>query len=201
MRWEEKDYILRLIQEFGRFLRALRDAVNDDVRLALMDAQCRKSCGMSLRAADALTAEALAETLSGEARLSMALLLAARAETVGYPDGERMAWQRRALRLLASCREEACPALAEVADALLRGSLDTLTAEELLACAAFLRACGRIDLMDNAVFFLWETLPDRAAWRGRLTALYEGLGDEALSACGMSAADVTDSLSALMNDA
>lgn len=195
MRWEEKDYVLRLIQEFGRFLRALRDAVSDDVRLALLDAQCRKSCGMGLRAADAL-----AETLSDEARLSMALLWSARAETVGAVESDRVAQRRRALRLLASCRDEACPALAETADSLLRGSLDALTAQELLDGAVFLRACGRIDLMDNAVFFLWETLPDRAAWRGRLTALYEGLGDEALSACGLTGADVTDSLSALMRD-
>ena len=200
MRWEEKDYVLRLIQEFGRFLRALRDAVGDDVRLALLDAQCRKSCGMGLRAADALTVDALAETLSDEARLSMALLWSARAETVGAVESDHVAQRRRALRLLAFCRDEACPALAETADSLLRGSLDALTAQELLDGAVFLRACGRIDLMDNAVFFLWETLPDRAAWRGRLTALYEGLGDEALSACGLTGADVTDSLSALMRD-
>ena len=202
MRWEDKDYVLRLIQEFGRFMRALRDAASDELRRALLDRQCRSACGLSLRAADGLAEASLLDMLSGEARLSMALLLSARAEAASNTEAERTAHRRRALRLLLACREEdaVCEALAEELDSLMRGALDALTAQELMDCALFLRDGGRMDLMDNAVFFLWDTLPDRAAWRDRLSALYEGLTEQALAACGMSPADVADSLNRLQRN-
>lgn len=199
MRWEEKDYVLRLIQEFGRFLRALRDAVGDEARTLLLEARCRSVSGLGLRAVDGMEPEALTELLPGEARLSLALLMAARAEVMAKTDDERAAWQGKALRLMLASGEDeaACQALAETADGLMRGALDILTAGELDRCAAFFRRGGRIDLMDNAVFFLWETLPDRAAWRGRLAALYDGLTDGELAACGLSRADVSESVTRL----
>ena len=201
MGWEERDYVLRLIQEFGSFLRALRDAVGDQARTLLMETRCRSVCGMGLRTVDGMEADALAELLPEEARLSLALLLTARAEV--WPEREeRSVWQGKALRLmLASDEDEAvCQALAETADGLMRGALDHLTAEEMYRCAGFFRRSGRIDLMDNAVFFLWETLPERALWRDKLTALYDGLTDDVLAACGLNRADVGESLSRLKNE-
>ena len=201
MGWEDRDYILRLIREFGRLLRALRDAVGDEARTMLLEARCRSVCGMGLRAVDGTEAETLTELLPGEARLSLALLLTARAEVLPGRD-ERAAWQVKALRLMLAPDEDdaVCEALAATADGLMRGVLDSLTAEELHRCAAFFRRGGRIDLMDNAVFFLWETLPDRALWRGELVALYDGLTDGALAACGMARADIDESLSRLKDE-
>lgn len=198
MGWEDRDYILRLIREFGRLLRALRDAAGDQARTLLLEARCRSVCGMGLRAVDGTEAETLTELLPEEARLSLALLLTARAEVLPERE-ERAAWQVKALRLMIASDEDdaACEALAEMADGLMRGVLDSLTAEELHGCAAFFRRGGRIDLMDNAVFFLWETLPDRASWRGRLTVLYDGLTDGTLAACGLNRADIDESLSRL----
>ena len=201
MGWEDRDYILRLIREFGRLLRALRDAAGDGARTLLLEARCRSVCGMGLRAVDGTEAETLTELLPGEARLSLALLLTARAEVLPGHE-ERAAWQVKALRLmLASDEDDAvCEALAETADGLMRGVLDSLTAEDLHRCAAFFRRGGRIDLMDNAVFFLWETLPDKALWCGELAALYDGLTDGTLAACGLDWADVHESLSRLKDE-
>ena len=96
---------------------------------------------------------------------------------------------------------EAASALAAQLDGLLRASLLLLTAEDLLACAAFFREGGRYDLMDNAAFFLWETLPTagKDKQRAALSALYDGLDEARLSACGMTRGDLADSLR-LLND-
>ena len=104
--------------------------------------------------------------------------------------------------MLASARgPEAAGALASHLDGLMRASLPLLTAEDLLTCAAFFREGGRYELMDNAAFFLWETLPPagRDKHRAALTALYQGLDEARLSACGMTRGDMADSLR-LLND-
>ena len=195
MRIEEKDYILRLIYGFGQFLRALRDAANDEVRQMLLDARCHAVSGMGLKTVDRLESESLAALLDQEAALSLALLLAARAEVLAKTEEERVTWQRKALRLLLGFREdgEVCRALAETVDQLMRGALDVLAPGDLLECGSFLREGGRIDLMDNAVFFLWETLPDKALWRDKLLGFYEGLSDQTLASCGMDRTDLADS--------
>lgn len=194
----ENDYILRLIHQFGRFLRALRANADEAARRAALDAQCRESSGLGLRAVDQLTDAALTDMLPLETRLSLALTLTARAETTGVAS-EQAAWRLKALRLLLSCREDdaVCGPLSENLDALMRHSLDALTAEELFACADFFREGGHIDLMDNAVFFLWDTLPNRPVWRDKLTALYRGLDPAALTASGLTPAEVADSLDRL----
>ena len=199
MRWEERDYVLRLIQDFGRFLRALRDETGELARQMLLDGRCRTVCGMGLKAVDHLDEASLTALLPEEARLSLSLLLAARAEVTARGEEERARWQGKALRLMLASREDGavCQALSDTADGLMRAAMDGLTAEELYACAGFFRSGGRMDLMDNAVFFLWETLPDRMAWRDRLTALYDGLDGDALVGCGLTAADIGESLSRL----
>lgn len=202
MNWEDKDYVLRLIKEFGRFLRALRDAADDQARQLLLDIQCRTACGMGLRAVDGMDDESLRELTTDEARLSLAMLLSARAEVLAKNDDERERWQGKALRLMLAFQDDGmvCRELAETADGLMRGAFDRLTAEELYGCACFFRSGGRVDLMDNAVFFLWETLPDRALWLDRLLALYEELSDETLAACGLSRADRDESLTRLRDE-
>lgn len=199
----ERDYILRVIAEMGRMLRALRDAATVEIRLGMLDAACRAQCGLSLKAARTLAEDSLLALLPRETLLRLSLLLSACAETA-LPDGEdALPVQARSLRLmLASARgPEAAGALASHLDGLMRASLPLLTAEDLLACAAFLREGGRYDLMDNAAFFLWETLPPagRDKHRAALTALYQGLDEARLSACGMTRGDLADSLR-LLND-
>ena len=199
----ERDYILRVIAEMGRMLRALRDAATVEIRLGMLDAACRAQCGLSLKAARTLEEDSLPTLLPRETLLRLSLLLSACADTA-LPDEEDAAPVRaRSLRLmLASARgTEAVGALAAQLDGLMRASLPLLTAEDLLACAAFLREGGRYDLMDNAAFFLWETLPPagRDKHRAALTALYQGLDETLLSACGMTRGEMADSLR-LLND-
>ena len=199
----ERDYILRVIAEMGRMLRALRDAATMDIRLGMLDAACRAQCGLSLKAARTLDEDSLRALLPREAQLRLSLLLSACAQTA-LPDGEEAApLQARSLRLMLASAEgpEAANALANQLDGLMRASLTLLTAEDLLDCAAFLREGGRYDLMDNAAFFLWETLSPagRDKHRAALIALYQGLDEARLSACGMTRADVADSLR-LLND-
>ena len=199
----ERDYILRVIAEMGRMLRALRDAATVEIRLGMLDAACRSQCGLSLKAARTLEEDSLPALLPRETLLRLSLLLSACADTA-LPDEEDAAPVRaRSLRLmLASARgTEAVGALAAQLDGLMRASLPLLTAEDLLACAAFLREGGRYDLMDNAAFFLWETLPPagRDKHRAALTALYQGLDETLLSACGMTRGEMADSLR-LLND-
>ncbi|MGN1021340.1 MAG: hypothetical protein ACI4O7_13335 [Aristaeellaceae bacterium] len=200
----ERDYILRVIAEMGRMLRALRDAATEEIRLGMLDAACRAQCGLSLKAARTLDEESLRALLPGETLLRLSLLLSACAETAPMDQEEAATLRARSLRLmLASARgPEAAGALAETLDQLLRTSLPLLTAEELLACAAFFREGGRYDLMDNAAFFLWETLAPagRDKHRAALTALYDSLEETQLSGCGMSRGDIADSLRLLHDE-
>lgn len=199
----ERDYILRVIAEMGRMLRALRDAATEEIRLGMLDAACRAQCGLSLKAARTLEEDSLRTLLPREAQLRLSMLLSSLAETALPDETDAAPVQARSLRLLLASAEgaEAAGALAGQLDGLLRASLPLLTAEDLLACAAFFREGGRYDLMDNAAFFLWETLPPagKDKHRAALSALYDGLDEARLSACGMTRGDVAESLR-LLND-
>ena len=199
----ERDYILRVIAEMGRMLRALRDAATEEIRLGMLDAACRAQCGLSLKAARTLEEDSLRTLLPREALLRLSMLLSSLAETALPDETDAAPVQARSLRLMLASAEgaEAAGALAGQLDGLLRASLPLLTPEDMLACAAFFREGGRYDLMDNATFFLWETLPPagKDKHRAALSALYDGLDEARLSACGMTRGDVAESLR-LLND-
>ena len=199
----ERDYILRVIAEMGRMLRALRDAATEEIRLGMLDAACRAQCGLSLKAARLMDEDSLRALLPREAQLRLSMLLSACAETALTDEEDAAPMQARSLRLMLASAEgpEAAGALAAMLDGLMRASLPLLPAEDLLTCAAFFREGGRYDLMDNAAFFLWETLPPvgKDKHRAALSALYDGLDEARLSACGLTRGDVKDSLR-LLND-
>ena len=199
----ERDYILRVIAEMGRMLRALRDAATEEIRLGMLDAACRAQCGLSLKAACTMTVDSLLALLPREAQLRLSMLLSACAETSLPDETDAAPAQARSLRLMLASAEgaEAAGTLAGQLDGLMRASLPLLTPEDMLACAAFFREGGRYDLMDNAAFFLWETLPPagKDMHRAALSALYDGLNEARLSACGMTRGDLADSLR-LLND-
>ena len=199
----ERDYILRVIAEMGRMLRALRDAATEEIRLGMLDAACRAQCGLSLKAARLMDEDSLRALLPRETLLRLSMLLSACAETALHDEDDAAPLQARSLRLMLASADgpEAAGALAAQLDGLLRASLPLLMAEDLLACAAFFREGGRYDLMDNAAFFLWETLPPAGKDKHRavLSALYDGLDEARLSACGMTRGEITDSLR-LLND-
>lgn len=199
----ERDYILRVIAEMGRMLRALRDAATVEIRLGMLDAACRAQCGLSLKAACTLEEDSLRTLLPREAQLRLSMLLSACAETSLPDETDAAPVQARSLRLMLASAEgaEAVGALAGQLDGLLRASLPLLTPEELLVCAAFFREGGRYDLMDKAAFFLWETLTPagKEKHRAALSALYDGLDEARLSACGMTRGEMADSLR-LLND-
>lgn len=199
----ERDYILRVIAEMGRMLRALRDAATEEIRLGMLDAACRAQCGLSLKAACTLEEDSLRTLLPREAQLRLSMLLSSLAETALPDETDAAPVQARSLRLLLASAEgmEAAGTLAAQLDGLLRASLPLLTSEDMLACAAFFREGGRYDLMDNAAFFLWETLTPagKDKHRAALSALYDGLDEARLSACGMTRGEMADSLR-LLND-
>ena len=193
----EKDYILRVIAEMGRMLRGMRDAATGEIRRAMMDAAIRSQCGLSLKAACSMEEDSLIALLPEEPRLRLSLLLAGWADMCGHD----APLQARSLRLMISLQDDAMAGtLAEKAYGLLKGSLDELRAEDVYACGQFLRRSSRYDLMDSAVFFLWETLPPsgKMAWHAPLSDLYNNLDDQALDACGMNRGEIAQSLR-LMN--
>ena len=194
----EKDYVLRLIQLMGEFLRHLKHAASDALFDAGLDLFLREQAGLSLRTADALDAPSILAMTDLRGRLAVAMGLKARAER-GGPDA--LDWQMKALRLMVSLKEEpeACRALQEDIYELLKLSADLLDSRAMMDAAECLREAGRYDRMDSAAFFLWEGLPDRAAWRGEVLALYAPLivlTDAALAAGGLSRREVTESLCA-----
>ena len=76
----ERDYILRVIAEMGRMLRALRDAATGEIRLGMLDAACRAQCGLSLKAARTLDEDSGRALLPRETRLRLSVRLSALVE-------------------------------------------------------------------------------------------------------------------------
>lgn len=197
----EKDYILRLIQLMGEFLRKLKEAASDVLFDAGLDLFLRENAGISLPAADALDAPSIIGMTTLRGRLAVFLGLVSRAERGGI---DAQDWQVKALRLLISLREEdeVCRALEDEIYTLLKETADVLDTPCMLAAAEMLRSAGRYDRMDSAAFFLWEGLPDkdRDAWRGAIRDLYAPLDlltDEALVRGGLSRDEKDESLRAL----
>ena len=200
----EKDYIKRLIESMGDFFRRLGDKMDDAEYDRLLDKRCREDCGLSLREAEALTNESLALMERQESLLSLAEILRFRAEHSVHTAAEKEALREKALSLLLllSADDNVCEAMADTAYGLMRQVMDCLTAEQMLACASFFRAGSRFDLMDNAVFFLWDTLPreGRDAARERVCAMYRDvlrLTDSDLASGGLTRQEAEDSLCAV----
>jgi hypothetical protein len=137
----QKDYVLRMIEMMGDFMRRIGEMLDDMQRLRLLDDACREHCGMDIGAAGKLSVESIIELLSPQPRLMMAELLHIQAMQTSLPEEAREQLLYRSARLLLSLREESL--------------LCELRWERLKAC---LQDAGPLftprDRMDAAAFFL-----------------------------------------------
>lgn len=102
----QKDYVLRMIEMMGDFMRRIGELLDDMHRLRLLDDACREHCGMDLNAAGRLSVESIIDLLSPQPRLMMAEILYIQAMQTSLPDDTREQLLYRSARLLLSLREE-----------------------------------------------------------------------------------------------
>jgi hypothetical protein len=137
----QKDYVLRMIEMMGDFMRRIGEMLDDMHRLRLLDDACREHCGMDIGAAGKLSVESIIDLLAPQPRLMMAEILYIQAMQTSMPDEMREQLLYRCARLLLSLREESL--------------LCELRWERLNAC---ILEVGPLftprDKMDSAVFFM-----------------------------------------------
>lgn len=102
----QKDYILRMIEMMGDFMRRIGEMLDDMHRLSLLDDACREHCGMDIGAAGKLSVESIIELLAPQPRLMMAEILYIQAMQTSLPEDTREQLLYRCARLLLSLREE-----------------------------------------------------------------------------------------------
>jgi hypothetical protein len=102
----QKDYILRMIEMMGDFMRRIGEMLDDMHRLRLLEDACREHCGMDLNAAGSLSVESIIDLLAPQPRLMMAEILYIQAMQTSLPEDTRDQLLYRCARLLLSLREE-----------------------------------------------------------------------------------------------
>ncbi len=102
----QKDYILRMIEMMGDFMRRIGEMLDDMHRLRLLDDACREHCGMDINAAGKLSVESIIDLLAPQPRLMMAEILYIQAMQTSLPEEIREQLLYRCARLLLSLREE-----------------------------------------------------------------------------------------------
>ena len=102
----QKDYVLRMIEMMGDFMRRIGEMLDDTHRLRLLDDASREHCGMDISAAGKLSVESVIDLLAPQPRLMMAEILYIQAMQTSLPDEAREQLLYRSARLLLSLREE-----------------------------------------------------------------------------------------------
>ena len=194
----ERDYILRMIQMMGDFMRRIAEKLDDVERDAMLEGESRRLCGVPFSAGEALDTASLCELLPPVPRLWMSELLYAKAmasQSLAY--GQADALLLKALRLLASLNGEPrlCDLRAQRLAQLKQATFTQLTAADLSACARFFAQAESYDAMEDALF---QAL-DAADADGRAPLLAEGIAmlhraagasQRALALCGMTAQEL-----------
>ena len=198
----QRDYVLRMIEMMGDFLRRVKELINDLSRMDLMDQMCRENCGMPLNAARALSAESLNELLPAPSRLWLAEIWHAQANYTNVGIEEKNELLYRSFQLLLSMgegQEAACEARGERLHKLLKELDERLTSRDLMEAAAFLARGAFFGWAEDAAFEAVLTAPlgRRREWcreaQGLLAGLLE-ISDEGLCAGGLPRAEVEESL-------
>ncbi len=135
----QKDYVLRMIEMMGDFMRRIGELLDDLHRLRLLDDACRQHCGMDLNAARKLSVESLIDLLAPQPRLMMAEILYIQAMRTTLTEEEREQLLYRAARLLLSLRGESllCELRHERLSECLEKAQELLTARDKMDAAAF----------------------------------------------------------------
>lgn len=135
----QKDYVLRMIEMMGDFMRRIGELLDDLHRLRLLDDACRQHCGMDITAARKLSVESLIELLAPQPRLMMAEILYIQAMQTSLKEEEREQLLYRSARLLLSLRGESllCELRYERLCECLEKTQELLTARDKMDAAAF----------------------------------------------------------------
>ena len=163
----EQDYILRLIQMMGNFLRRLKELLLETEKQQELDRFCEEKCGIKLKVADTLTFHSLSQLLPPEPRLILSELYYIRALHTQCLAEDRLEWLGRSARLLLSLKEESlvCQERRERLHELI-GEID-LSPEEMLEAFAFFLEGEAFDWAEDALFFALED--------GAVNALHRGI--------------------------
>ena len=150
----QRDYILRMIEMMGDFMRRVMELMDEQAQLRLLDEACHRHCGLPLAAVEALRAESLRQMLAPAPRLFASELLYGRATGFAMPDEDADERLLKSLRLLASLKDEGplCELRAERLKELKARLLPMLTAEDLMDCAAFFFEAEAYADMEDALF-------------------------------------------------
>lgn len=194
----ERDYILRMIQMMGDFMRRVAELMDDMERARAMDSESQRLCGMPLTAAEALDTASLKELLAPVPRFMLAELLYVKAKaTSRLPYGEADALLCKALRLLSSLADEPrlCDLRAARLSELKQETLPLLDGDDLLSCARFFAQAERYDEMEDALFQALSLMdgPQRETVRAEAAAMLRRAAhapEQALALCGMTAAEL-----------
>ena len=168
----QKDYVLRMIEMMGDFMRRIGELLDDMHRLRLLDDACRQHCGMDITAARKLSIESLIELLAPQPRLMMAEILYIQAMQTTLEEIEREQLLYRSSRLLLSLRGESllCEMRHERLSECLEKAQALLTSRDLMDAAAFFM---QADQLGKAEDTLYEAL-DAAAPNEYASYLDEG---------------------------
>ena len=175
----QKDYILRMIEMMGDFMRRIGEILDDMQRGRLLDEACRQHCGMDLQAARGLSLESLAELLAPKPRLMLSEILYIQAMQTSLPPEEREQLFYRCGGLLLSLKEESL--LSELRHQrlgeCLREAGGLFTPGERMDAAAFFFQAEQFEQGEDQLFAALDAAP-----RGEYPSLL-GRGEALLSAC------------------
>lgn len=150
----QKDYILRMIEMMGDFMRRIGEMLDDMHRFRLLSDACREHCGIDLDAAGKLSVESLVELLAPQPRLMMAEILYIQAMQTSLPEETREELLYRAARLLFSLREESllCELRHERLMECMGEARALVTPRDRMDAAAFLAEAERFDGAEDQVY-------------------------------------------------
>ena len=196
----QRDYVLRMIEMMGEFVRKVCSLARDADALAELNEASRRGCGMPLDMLGAAEPDTLAALLEEPQRLFGAelLLLRARVESRTHTDDALLPLRSQAVRLLGTLTEtdfmtRAC----ELTCQILHDALDALDADSLLAAAGLCERAGRFDRAVDAWFALLERDGARAGEVARFYDRLEALPDAALAQGGLPRAELAEGRASL----
>lgn len=150
----QKDYVLRMIEMMGDFMRRIGEMLDDMHRLRLLDDACREHCGMDLEAAGKLSVESIIDLLAPQPRLMMAEILYIQALQTSMPEETREQLMYRCSRLLLSLREESllCELRWERLNACITDVGPLFTPRDRMDAAAFLIQAEQFGLGEDQLY-------------------------------------------------
>jgi len=200
----QKDYVLRMIEMMGDFMRRIGEMLDDLQRLRLMDDVCREHCGMDLSVAQKLSVESIIELLSPQPRLMMAEILYIQAMRTSLSEETQERLLYRCARLLLSLQEESllCELRYERLQACLQAVESLFTARDRMDAAAFFIQAEQFDLGEDQLYRALDeaSIEEHAMLLAQGEALMEsclGVPKSRLEVGGLPYPEVLESLNTL----